>query len=141
MGNKFDPAKLAHDHYGYHRTGDDNYFWAIDLWWSLVSSKERSEYLIALLENAPMADLNYLGCIGAGPLEDLGDAGILKFISELRAIDIDRDSEIDRKLCLALQMLRFQPCGEPLTNAENEIIKYIKHHYPSFVQDGMFHTS
>ncbi len=141
MNNKYDMKKIAHDHYRYHETGDDKYSWAVGLWWDINSSKEYLEYLIAILDNAPIDDLDYLGGIGAGPLEDLRDIHILKFISELRTRNIGRDTEFDKKLCIALQMFRLQSGGELLTDAEKEIIKYIKYHYPSFVQDGMYHTS
>lgn len=126
--------------YKYHNTNDDKYFWAVSLWWSLSSWDDMREYLIAVLDAAPLDDLDYLGMIGAGPLEDLSDIHILEFISELRARKINRDSEFDKKLCIALQMYRFQPSCEPLTEAEKEIIKYIKYHYPSFIRDGMYHT-
>ncbi len=139
--NGYSISDIVQDHYSYNKTGDDNYFWAVELWWDLDSWKERFDYLIALLEYAPGDDLDYLGGIGAGPLEDLADVRILEFIAELRARGIGRDSDIDKKLCLALQMFRLGPCGAPLTSAEKEIIEYIRYHYPVFVDDGMFHTA
>jgi hypothetical protein len=133
-------SDIVTDRYKYHKTNKDKYFWAVSLWWDLESWEDRQEYLIAILSAAPIEDLDYLGGIGAGPLEDLRDIHILEFISDLRKKGIPRDSDFDKKLCIALQMFRLGPCGEPLTEAEQEIIKYIKYHYPSFVNDGMYHT-
>jgi hypothetical protein len=101
---------------------------------------QKFEYLVAIIDQAPESDLDYLGGIGAGPLEDLSDLHILSLISDLRDRGIERESGFDKKLCLALQMFRMQPCGKAMTEAEKTIIKYIKYHYPSFVDDGEFHT-
>ena len=135
-----DFTKAAIARYQFHQTKDDKYFEAVELWWDLDSWHQRFEYLVAAIDQAPENDLVYLGSIGAGPLEDLRDIHILELISELRARGIERDSSFDKKLCLALQMFRVQPCGEPLTESEKTIIEYIKYHYPSYVDDGEFHT-
>jgi hypothetical protein len=141
MIQKHQITDIVNDHYKYHLTRDERYFWAVSLWWSLDTWEERLEYIISIIKNAPINDHDYLGGIGAGELGDLRDIHILEFITELRTRNIHRDSEFDKKLCIALQIFKMQPCGEPFTNAEKEIIKYIKYHYPSFVNDGNIHTT
>jgi hypothetical protein len=133
-------SDIVSDRYKYHKTKEDKYFWAVGLWWDLESWQDKREYLIAILDAASIEDIDYLGGIGAGPLEDLKDTHILKLISDLRKRGISRESDFDKKLCIALQMFRLGPYGKPLTEPEEEIIKYIRYHYPSFVDDGLYHT-
>jgi hypothetical protein len=55
----------------YQETGDEHYWWAVDLMWSdayLADRPRREKFLEILIETAPTDDV--LGVAAAGPLED-----------------------------------------------------------------------
>jgi hypothetical protein len=136
----FNISEITKARYSYFKTEDDKYFWAVELWWDLESWEDKQEYLIAIIDAAPIDNLDYLGQIGAGPVEDLRDIHILEFISNLRGEGIGRDTDFDKKLCIALQMYRYQAEGGPLSEEKGQFIDYIQCHYPTFILDGMYHT-
>jgi len=133
-------SEITQARYSYYKTENAKYFWAVELWWELESWEDKQKYLIAVIDAAPMHDLDYLGQIGAGPVEDLRDIHILEFISNLHNKGIGRDTDFDKKLCIALQMYRYQAEGDTLSIEEGQLIEYIKYHYPAFTLDGMYHT-
>lgn len=53
-------SDIISDRYKYHKTKEDKYFWAVSLWWDLESWEDKQEYLIAILNAAPIEDLDYM---------------------------------------------------------------------------------
>lgn len=136
-----DFRKVGEALYQYEKLRDDRCFWAYEVWGYLNSWELQQQYLIGAIDIAAMDDLDYLGGIGADPLEGLIAEQVIDFISNLRCRGVGRDTEFDRKLCISLQMYRFDPEGDGLSGAEARLIDYIKYHYPNFSDDGMFHLN
>jgi hypothetical protein len=124
----YTPKEAAEAYYQYYKTKDDQFWWAVDLQWELTDVKEheaRFEFICALLENAPY-ELDYLGSLGAGILEE---TNIESLIQALEKKGYSRDSEFDKKLCIALQTYRLE--FESPEYAKT-ITDYIHYHFPDW---------
>lgn len=137
--------KAAFAYYQYYKTKDDQYWWG---WGAFSDPTDRgNKYarfhdIKILIEEAPFEE-DYLYYLGAGPLENLNTVTFLKWLQTQKGYS--RDSETDKKLCVALTGMFWTGCS-----LENMMFmsNHIQYHRPDWqyeahyqIKDLYFHIS
>ena len=122
------------DSYKHFQSEDDQYWWAVDLWWSLKSMEEKYRYLLSVLNAAPDDDLSYFVHLGAGRLEDLNVKQLVELFCIVDREEADSGAVIEKKICTALKSYRFSSSSTQVdfSQAKRTVVDRIRRYYPSF---------
>jgi len=127
-------SELGSTRYKDFKREEEQYFWAVDLWWSIKNRENKFRYAIAILKEAPIDDLPYLRYLGAGMLEDLTGKSLLELFDFVEELEFDEESIIEKKLCSALRGYRFDKNCIPIESlrAEKALVARIQKHFSDF---------